>query len=116
MRKETINKKDTPVKKGDLVMVLTGKESGKTGKIIEVLPKKERVLIEKLNFVKRHSKPTQTHRQGGIIEKEASIHWSNVALMCAKCNKPSRKRIKKDKVGKKSRVCAKCGEQFETIG
>lgn len=111
-----MNKNQTPVKKGDLVMIMKGKEAGKTGKIIEVLPKKERVLIEKLNFVKRHSKPTQQHRQGGIIEKEASIHWSNVALMCPKCNKPSRKRIVKDKRGKKNRVCAKCGEQFETTG
>ena len=113
MRRCVVKTCETPVKKGDIVMVMNGKESGKTGKIIEVLPKKERVLVEKLNFVKRHSKPTQTHKQGGVIEKEASIHWSNVALMCAKCNKPSRKRIQKDKTGKKARICTKCGEQFE---
>lgn len=101
-----------PVKKGELVMVLTGKERGKTGKVVEVLAKKQRVLVEKLNFVKRHARPSQQHRQGGIIEKESSIHWSNVAPVCPKCNKPRRKRIKTDKTGKKASVCVKCGEQF----
>lgn len=102
-----------PVKKGDLVVILTGKEKGKSGKVIEIMKEKNRVLIEKINLVKRHTKPTQTHRQGGVIEKEASIHWSNVALMCTKCNKPVRKKVKIEKNGNKARVCAKCGEQFD---
>ena len=102
----------TPVRKGDLVMVLSGREKGKTAKVIEVLEERQRVRLEKLNFVKRHSRPTQQHKQGGVIEKEAAIHWSNVALMCQKCNKPSRQKTMKDKAGKKSRVCIKCGEQF----
>lgn len=95
-------------------MVMTGRERGKTGKVIEVLLKKERVLVERLNFVKRHVKPTQQHRQGGVIEKEAPIHWSNVALMCSKCGKPARKRVKISKSGEKSKICAKCGEEFVT--
>lgn len=114
MRTQEIKKDNSPVKKGDMVMVLVGKERGKTGKIIEVIRKKERVLVEKVNFVKRHVKPSQQHRQGGIIEKEASIHWSNVALYCQKCNKPVRKKYKIDKAGKKSRVCVKCNEQLDT--
>lgn len=109
-----IKLREIPVGKGDLVVVLTGKERGKSGKIVKVLPKKHRVLVEKLNLVKRHVKPSQTNRQGGIVEKEASIHWSNVALMCANCNKPARKRILTDKSGKRQRVCVKCGEQFGT--
>lgn len=116
MRRETYLPGEIPVKKGDHVVVRTGKEKGKTGKVIEVLPKKGRVLVEKLNFVKRHAKPSQQHRQGGVIEKEASIHWSNVSLLCPKCNKPTRKRSKTDKAGKKARVCSKCGEQYESAG
>jgi len=114
MRQERVANKKSPVKKGDLVMVLTGKERGKSGKVIEVLRDKERILVEKTNLVKRHAKPSQKNRQGGIIEKEASIHWSNVAIMCQKCNKPVRQRVQKDKNGKKSRVCVKCGEQLDT--
>lgn len=105
---------NTLIKKGDLVMVMTGREKGKTGKVIEVLSKKGRVRVEKLNFVKRHARPSASHRQGGIIEKEASIHSSNVALVCQKCNKPVRVRKKVDKAGKKTRVCVKCGEQIES--
>ena len=116
MRGEAMCKKRIPVKKGDLVMVISGKEKGKSGKVIEVLLKKERVRVEKLNFVKRHAKPSQQNRQGGIVEKEASIHWSNVAPMCIKCNKAVRKKIGISKDGKKSRLCVKCGEQLDSTG
>lgn len=104
--------KSTPVKRGDLVMVRTGKERGKSGKVIDVLPKKESVLVEKLNFVKRHAKPSQSNRQGGIIEKEAPIHWSNVLIVCSKCNKPRRKGARINKDNRKERVCVSCGEQL----
>lgn len=77
MRQEAV-RYDSPVKKGDTVMIITGKEKGKTGRVIEVLRKKQRVLVEKLNMVKRHARPTQKNRQGGIVEKESPIHWSNV--------------------------------------
>ena len=101
------------IRKGDTVKIMTGKEKGKTGKVLHVYPKRERVLIEKLNMVKRHMKPSQQYKQGGIIEKEAPLHWSNVMVMCGKCNKPVR--IKHKLVeNNNSRTCAKCGEILDT--
>ena len=101
------------VRKGDTVLVLSGKSEGKKGKVISVLPKKERVVVEGLNKVKRHTKPSQTMPQGGIVEKEAPMHSSNVMLICNKCSKPTRigKRVLDD--GKKVRACKKCGEVIE---
>lgn len=101
------------VRKGDTVLVLSGKSEGKKGKVISVLPKKERLVVEGLNKVKRHTKPSQTIPQGGIVEKEAPIHSSNVMLICNKCSKPTRigKRVLDD--GKKVRTCKKCGEVIE---
>jgi large subunit ribosomal protein L24 len=101
------------VRKNDLVMVIAGKEKGKSGKVLKVLPHKNRVVVEKINFIKRHSRPTGRARQGGIIEKEAPIHISNVLLLCPKCNQGVRmgKRVLED--GKKTLVCKKCGELIE---
>jgi large subunit ribosomal protein L24 len=108
------------IKKNDLVMVMNGKEKGKSGRVLKVLPEKEKVLpekekvlIEKINFVKRHSRPHGKQRQGGILEKEAPLHLSNVMLLCEKCNKPIRigHRILED--GKKARFCRKCGELLD---
>ena len=98
------------VRKDDNVMVVAGKERGKTGKVIKVLPKKERVLIERVNLVKRHSKPRSAQQPGGIVEKEASIHVSNVMVMCDPCNAPVRvgSRILED--GQKVRICRRCGQ------
>ena len=75
------------IKKNDLVMVMNGKEKGKSGRVLKVLPEKEKVLVEKINFVKRHSRPHGKQRQGGILEKESPLHLSNVMLLCEKCNK-----------------------------
>jgi len=101
------------VKKGDTVVVITGKNAGKKGKIIEVLPKENRVVIEGVNIAKRHTKPTQQAPQGGIVEKEAPIAGSNVMIFCSKCNSP--RRINKEILanGKKVRICNKCGEAFD---
>jgi len=101
------------VRKDDLVQVIAGKEKGKSGKVLKVLPNKNRVVVEKVNFIKRHSRPTGKTRQGGIIQKEAPIHISNVLLLCSKCNRGVRmgKRILED--GKKALVCKKCGELIE---
>ena len=98
------------IKKGDKVVVITGKEKGKTGKVLKLLPKKKRVIVEKLQFLKRHTKPTQSAPQGGIIEREGSIHVSNLALFCPKCNTGAR--IRKVKLDDKSisRICVKCNE------
>ena len=101
------------VKKGDTVVVITGKDAGKKGKVLEVQPKDGRVVVEGANVVKRHSKPTQKMPQGGIIEKPALMAGSNVMIFCPKCNAP--RRIGKEFManGKKIRVCKKCGEAFD---
>ena len=100
------------VKKGDTVMVITGKSAGKKGKVLEVIPKDNKVVVEGANIVKRHTRPTQKLPQGGIIEKEAPMNSSNVMIFCSKCNAP--RRINKDLTGKnKVRVCNKCGEVFD---
>jgi len=101
------------VKKGDTVLVITGKNAGKKGKVVEVLPKDNRLVVEGVNVVKRHTKPSQQMPQGGIVEKEAPIAVSNVMIFCSKCNSP--RRINKEILanGKKVRVCNKCGEAFD---
>lgn len=98
------------VRKGDTVLVIRGKSAGKKGKVLEVQPLKSRVIVEGVNKVKRHTKPSRSMPQGGITEKEAPIHSSNVMLYCSKCNNPTRvgKKILED--GKKVRQCKKCGE------
>ena len=96
------------VKKGDMVMVITGKDAGKTGKVLEVFAKKGRVVVEKTNIVKRHTKPTQSMPQGGIFEKEAPIASSNVMLYCTGCKSVTRVSMKVTEAGK-VRVCKKCG-------
>jgi large subunit ribosomal protein L24 len=101
------------IKKNDLVMVINGKEEGKSGRVLRVLTEKEKVIIEKINFVKRHSRPHGQQRQGGIVEKEAPLHLSNVMLLCEKCNKPVRIGHRVVEGGKKVRVCRKCGESFD---
>jgi len=101
------------VKKDDQVIVIAGKEKGKTGKILRVITKKERVLVEKVNFVKRHTRPSGRTRQGGILEKEAPIHASNVMIICTKCNLPVRVGRKILEDGKKVRYCKKCGELID---
>jgi large subunit ribosomal protein L24 len=101
------------IRKNDLVEVLSGKEKGKTGKVLRVDPKKDRVLVEKVNFVKRHSRPSGRTRQGGIIQKEAPLHVSNVLLVCPKCNQGKRMGTKTLEDGKKALVCRACGEQME---
>jgi len=101
------------VKKDDQVIVIAGKEKGKTGKILRVITKKERVLVEKVNFVKRHTRPSSQTRQGGILEKEAPIHASNVMIICTKCNLPVRVGRKLLEDGKKVRYCKKCGELID---
>ncbi|HPA15880.1 MAG TPA: 50S ribosomal protein L24 [Desulfobacterales bacterium] len=101
------------LKKDDKVKIITGKDRGKIGKVIKVVKKSNRVLVENINIIKRHSKPSGKSRQGGIIEKEAPIHFSNVMLMCNKCMKPVRIKMKDLEDGKKVRVCRKCGELIE---
>ena len=102
------------IKKGDTAIVLSGKNKGKRGRVLSVLPSKERLIIEGLNIVKKHMKPNKKYMQGGIIEKEAPIHISNVMLMCPKCSKPTRiGNAVFDNGSKKLRACKKCGEVID---
>src|SRR4030042_3620160 len=98
------------IKKDDKVKVIAGKDRGKIGKVLKVIRKKDRLLVENINIVKRHAKPTAKQRQGGILEIEAPIHWSNVVLMCKKCISPVSIKIEQLDDGKKVRICRKCGE------
>ena len=100
------------VKKDDTVVVLTGKDKGKSGKILKVITKKNRVVVEGINMIKKHQKPTQANPEGGIINKEAPIHISNVLLFCPSCGKGVRTRKKIDG-DRKIRVCIKCGNEFD---
>lgn len=102
------------IKKDDKVKIIAGKDSGKIGKVLKVDHKKGRLLVEKINMVKRHTRPTQKNRQGGIIEKEMPIQWSNVMVMCNKCVTPARVKMQRLEDGNKVRVCAKCGETLDT--
>ena len=97
------------VKKGDEVIVIAGKDKGKTGKVVQVIPSQDKVVVEGVAIVKRHTKPTQKMPQGGIIEKEAAIHVSNVMPFCSTCKKGVRVAHTVEK-GKKIRVCRKCGK------
>ena len=101
------------IRKNDSVMVIAGRERGKTGKVLRVLPEKERAFIERVNLVKRHTRPRGPQLPGGILEKEASIHISNLMLMCDRCNAPVRvgKKILED--GEKVRVCRRCGDHLD---
>jgi large subunit ribosomal protein L24 len=102
----------TNLKKEDKVKIITGKDKGKIGKVLKVNRKKQRVLIENVNIIKRHQRPSAQNRQGGIIETEAPLDWSNVMLMCNKCVKPVRIKMQQLDDGKKVRVCRKCNEQI----
>jgi large subunit ribosomal protein L24 len=101
------------IRKNDSVMVISGKEKGKTGKVLRVLPKEDSVLIERVNLVKRHSRPRGPQQPGGIVEKEASIPVSNLMIMCDKCNAPVRIGHKILTDGSKIRICRRCGEALD---
>lgn len=101
------------IRKNDLVMVTKGKERGKSGRVLKVFPEKGKLLVEKINFIKRHSRPHGQQRRGGIIEKEAPLPIYNVSLLCEKCNKPVRIGHRLVEGGKKTRFCRKCGEIFD---
>jgi len=101
------------LKKGDLVKVIAGKEKGKTGKILKTISEKNRVVVEKINVVKKHKRP-DAKGKGGILEKESSIHASNVMLLCSKCNTGVRIGHQVLEDGKKVRVCQKCREILDS--
>jgi large subunit ribosomal protein L24 len=104
--------KKTHVKRGDTVIVTTGKDRNKTGKLLKVDAGKSGVIVEGLNIVKRHNR-ARGNQPGGIVEKEALIHLSNVMLFCSKCQKPVRSKVSVLEDGKKVRICKKCGASFD---
>ena len=99
----------TPIRRNDTVVVTTGKDRGKRGRVLKVVPDKNRLVIEGVNFIKRHTKPNpQRQIKGGVVEREASLHASNVQLVCPECGKATRlgRRVLED--GRKVRICRKC--------
>jgi large subunit ribosomal protein L24 len=100
------------VKKGDTVEVVQGKESGKRGKVLRVLAAEERIVVERVNFIKRHVRPSKRQPQGGIIEREASMHISNVKLVCPSCNQAVRVGVRMEGEDK-TRYCKKCNVQVD---
>jgi large subunit ribosomal protein L24 len=98
------------IKKNDMVMVVKGRDRGKTGKVMRVIPDEGRVIVERLNMVKRHSKPRGAASPGGIIEKEAALRIENVMIFCDRCNAPVRAGWKLNADDTKSRICRRCDE------
>lgn len=98
------------VKRGDTVQVISGKEKGKSGKILKAYPGKGRVIVEHVNMIKRHTKRRSQGQGGGIIEREGTLHASNLLLVCPSCRKATRLGHKMLEDGTKARVCKKCGE------
>jgi large subunit ribosomal protein L24 len=104
------------VKRNDTVMVLTGKDRGKTGVVRTVLPKKNRVLVDGVNMIKKHQRPTQQAGvavAGGIVTREGPLHASNVMVICKECNRPTRTRVRVRQDGVKVRVCKRCGADID---
>jgi len=100
------------IKKGDTVLVISGKYRGKTGKVLKVFPKERKILVEGVNIVKKHQKPKRVGEKGQIIELPSPIDISNVKLICPSCKKATRVGYKLEK-GQKERICKKCGAKIE---
>ncbi len=101
------------LKKDDKVKVLTGKDKGKIGKVLKVVKKTNRVVVENINVVKVHQRPTQANPQGGIVDKTMPIQISNLMVMCNSCVKPTRIGMKQLDDGKRVRICKKCSQQID---
>jgi large subunit ribosomal protein L24 len=98
------------IKKNDTVLIMVGREKGKRGRVISVYPSEDKLLVERVNIIKKHMKPSKKHTQGGIIEKEAPLHISNVMLLCPKCGKPTMIANTMLSDGQKARTCKRCKE------
>jgi large subunit ribosomal protein L24 len=101
--------------RNDQVVVIAGDDRGKTGKVLKVLIDKHRLIVEKVNFIKRHTKPRGQKAQGGILEREAPIHESNVMHLCPKCQIGVRVSVRRGADGKRERYCARCGEAISRV-
>ena len=103
------------IHKNDKVVVISGDDRGKEGVVLKVDPENGRAIVEGVNFLKKHSKPTQKVPQGGIVKQEGALHTSNIRLVCNKCNTPTAIRRERIKEGKRVRVCKKCGEIIDKV-
>src|SRR5437773_4348866 len=101
------------IRKNDTILVIAGKEKGKRGRVLFVIPARGRVIVEHVNMIKRHQRPTQKLRQGGIIEREGALALSNVLPICSRCDKPSRTGVKALADGRKIRIRKRCGEAID---
>jgi large subunit ribosomal protein L24 len=101
------------IKKDDFVRIIAGKDRGKQGRVLRVFPQEGRLTVERLNMIKRHTRPTQQMQQGGIIEREGKLHLSNVMLVCTRCDRGVRVGHRQLEDGKKVRVCRRCGEVLD---
>lgn len=101
------------VKRGDLVKVIAGNDRGKRGEVMRVLPEKRRLIVRGVHIITRHQRPSARQREGGIIEREGTIPWSNVLVICPVCDRPTRVGFHLTETGEKSRKCKQCGETFE---
>ena len=103
------------VRKDDTVLILSGNDRGKRGRVLKVFPEKSRIIVEGVRFIKRHTKPSPKNQSGGIIEKEAPLNASNVMVICSKCGEPTRthrKKLIEEGRSHHTRACVKCGEIF----
>lgn len=101
------------IKKDDVVRIITGKDRGKQGRVLRVFPEEGRLTVERLNMIKRHTRPTQQIQQGGIIEREGKLHISNVMIVCTRCARGVRVGHRHLEDGKKVRVCRRCDEVLD---
>ncbi|HPE67845.1 MAG TPA: 50S ribosomal protein L24 [Thermotogota bacterium] len=101
------------IRKEDLVEVISGRDKGKRGRVLKVLPKESKIIVDKVNVVKRHQRPTQQERNGGIIDKDIPLDVSKTMLVCPSCDRPTRVGWKVLENGEKSRFCKKCGEMID---
>jgi large subunit ribosomal protein L24 len=100
------------IDKNDMVEVIAGNDKGKRGKVLKTFPENERIIIENVNFIKRHTRPTQKNPKGGILEKEAPVHVSNVMIVCPKCGETTRVAHRRLADGSKERACKNCEEMI----
>jgi large subunit ribosomal protein L24 len=104
--------KSLSIRKNDKVRIITGKDKGKEGRVLRSYPEKERVVIEGANFIKKAQRPTQKNPQGGLLQKEGTIHVSNVMLLCPSCGEATRIARRRE-AGTRVRVCKKCGKDID---
>ncbi|MGE5481746.1 MAG: 50S ribosomal protein L24 [Bacteroidota bacterium] len=113
MRQKVTSVANSHVRKGDMVAVLTGKDAGKRGKVLEVFPRQARAIVDGVNIIKRHVRPDRKNPQGGVVERPGKIHVSNLMVVCPSCDRPTRLRHKRESDGTATRVCARCGKSID---